>query len=65
MPSGGMDMSGMSAGSMNMGGMDMTGSGSVDSTRQPAAGDGSMAMDINDIDYDAYLTNDRTAAAPL
>jgi FtsP/CotA-like multicopper oxidase with cupredoxin domain len=56
---------GMGAGSMDMGGMDMGGSSSSSGSAQPpAAGDGAMAMDINDIDYDAYLANDRTLDDP-
>ena len=53
---------GMNGGSMDMGsggmaGMDMSGSGGM-------AGMGAMAMDLNDIDYDAYLANDRTLDDP-
>ena len=44
----GMDMEGMDMGSMDMGAMDMSG----------------MAMDLNDIEYDAYLANDRTLDDP-
>lgn len=61
----GMDMSG--AGNMNMPGMDMSG-GSSPST-QPShmpmgSMSGSMQMDLNDVDYDAYLANDRTLEDP-
>lgn len=47
----GMDMK-MDMGGMNMGGMDMSGMS------------GGMAMDLNDIEWDAYLVNDRTLADP-
>jgi len=30
----------------------------------PGMGGGSMTMDVNDVDYDAYLANDRTLADP-
>lgn len=46
---GGMDMGGMDMGNMDMSGMGM--------------GDG-MAMDLNDIAFDAYLANDRTLNDP-
>ncbi|WP_374378527.1 multicopper oxidase family protein [Dongia sp.] len=45
----GMDMSGMDMSGMNMSGHDMSG----------------MAMDLNDVNYDAYLANDRTLRDPL
>jgi FtsP/CotA-like multicopper oxidase with cupredoxin domain len=48
----GHDMSGMDMSGMDMGGMDM-------------GGGAAMAMDLNDVDYDAYLANDRTLADPL
>jgi len=48
MPKSGMDKA-MNMSSGRMGAMDM-GSG--------------MAMDLNDIDYDAFLANDRTLADP-
>jgi FtsP/CotA-like multicopper oxidase with cupredoxin domain len=48
----GHDMSNMSG--MDMSGMDM---GNMDH--------GAMAMDLNDVNYDAYLANDRTLADPL
>lgn len=44
----GHDMSGMDMSGMDMSGMNMPG----------------MAMDVNDVDYDAYLANDRTLADP-
>jgi FtsP/CotA-like multicopper oxidase with cupredoxin domain len=48
----------MGGGAMSgMKGMDMSGDGGM-------AGMGAMAMDFNDIDYDAYLANDRTLADP-
>jgi FtsP/CotA-like multicopper oxidase with cupredoxin domain len=43
-------MAGMNHGGMDHGGMDMS--------------SGAMAMDINDIEYDAYLANDRTLDDP-
>ncbi len=49
----GMDMGNMDHGSMNMGDMTM-----------PAM-PGGMAMDLNDVEYDAYLANDRTLADPM
>lgn len=52
MNGGGMDMGGMK-------GMDMSGSGAMS-----GMGSGAMAMDLNDIDYDAYLANDRTLDDP-
>lgn len=56
MDHGGMTMQGM--GDMDMGKMDMSGMamGGMD---MPG-----MAMDLNDIDYDAYLANDRTLDDP-
>ncbi|MDY0873421.1 multicopper oxidase family protein [Dongia rigui] len=51
---GNMDMSNMDMGNMDMSGMDMG-----------AMSGGAMAMDLNDVDYDAYLANDRTLADPL
>jgi len=47
------DMSGMSMGGEAMSGMDMSGTMSAD-----------MPMDLNDIDFDAYLANDRTLDDP-
>lgn len=52
---GGTAMNGMDMG--NMKGMDM-------SPAMPGMGSGGMAMDLNDIDYDAYLANDRTLDDP-
>lgn len=53
----GMDMSGMDMGNMDMGDMDMTG--------MTMSGEGmAMPMDVNDIEYDAYLANDRTLDDP-
>ncbi|MBI4922664.1 MAG: multicopper oxidase domain-containing protein [Devosia nanyangense] len=46
----GMDMGGMNMEGTDMGGMDMSSEG--------------MAMDLNDIEYDAYLANDRTLDDP-
>jgi FtsP/CotA-like multicopper oxidase with cupredoxin domain len=53
---------GMNGGGMAMGGMkgmNMSGSGSMS-----GMGSGAMSMDLNDIDYDAYLANDRTLDDP-
>ncbi|MEW9807716.1 multicopper oxidase family protein [Mesorhizobium sp. ZMM04-5] len=66
--SGGMDHGAMDHGSMNhmaMGQMDM---GEME-TGQPATdhaamGHGGMTMDVNDIEFDAYLANDRTLDDP-
>lgn len=55
------DMDGMDMGGMNMGSMDM-GSGGMDD--MPMAEQMTMPMDLNDIDYDAYLANDRTLDDP-
>ncbi|TKB63211.1 MAG: copper oxidase, partial [Mesorhizobium sp.] len=48
-------------GSMPMDGMDMSGAQTV---AMAGMNDGGMAMDINDIDYDAYLANDRSLDDP-
>ncbi|MFM0084805.1 multicopper oxidase domain-containing protein [Paraburkholderia sediminicola] len=57
-PAGKMSHDGMAMDGDSMPGMDMSGSG----TRQaPMA---AMQMDLNDIDYDAYLANDRTLDDP-
>lgn len=56
-----MNMSGMdkSGDSMSMPGMDMSGGSSM------KMGSGqSMQMDLNDVEYDAYLANDRTLEDP-
>ena len=50
-------------GSMPMDGMDMSGA-QTDAMAGMANGGGSLAMDINDIEYDAYLANDRTLDDP-
>jgi FtsP/CotA-like multicopper oxidase with cupredoxin domain len=52
-----MDHAGMDMGEME--GMDMSGSADMS-----GMGGGAMAMDLNDIDYDAYLANDRTLEDP-
>jgi FtsP/CotA-like multicopper oxidase with cupredoxin domain len=64
---GDMNMSGMkmqqpSSAHDAMAGMDM--SGMNDNTHDMSSMAGSMPMDLNDIDYDAYLANDRTLADP-
>jgi FtsP/CotA-like multicopper oxidase with cupredoxin domain len=58
---GGRSMQGMNMGGMDMGGMDMPGMPGMDMSH--ASGMPGMA-DLNDIDYDAYLANDRTLADP-
>ncbi|HVJ39931.1 MAG TPA: multicopper oxidase domain-containing protein, partial [Dongiaceae bacterium] len=64
---GSLTKSSASSQGMNMPGMDMSG-GSASSTQssQMAMGSmsGSMQMDLNDVDYDAYLANDRTLEDP-
>lgn len=50
-----MSMGGMDHSGMNMGGMDMS---NMDMSM------GGMDMDLNDYDWDAYLTNDRTLSDP-
>lgn len=50
-------MPGMSMGGMSMGGLSMGGSG-------PGMSMGGMSMDLNDIDYAAFLANDRTLRDP-
>ncbi len=63
-------MAGMSvdtAGAMDHGNMQMGTMGSTDESDPTQAGDmqmGAMAMDLNDFDFDAYLTNDRTLNDP-
>jgi FtsP/CotA-like multicopper oxidase with cupredoxin domain len=54
---GNMDHSGMDMGDMDMGQMDM---GQMDMGNMPGMG----GMDLNDIEYDAYLANDRTLDDP-
>jgi FtsP/CotA-like multicopper oxidase with cupredoxin domain len=56
----GMDMSktGSAMSGMDMSKMDMSGSGKASGTM------GGMTMDLNDYDFDAYLTNDRTLSDP-
>ena len=54
---GSMDMKGMTMGGMGMKGMSMGGMGMKGMPMN-------MAMDLNDIDYDAYLANDRTLDDP-
>ena len=60
---GGMDMGsgGMVSGGMSMGGMDMGGTKGMGMSGGSMPG---MSMDLNDIDYDAYLANDRTLDDP-
>jgi FtsP/CotA-like multicopper oxidase with cupredoxin domain len=57
----------MGAGGMAMGGMDMGSGGGMGKSGSGAMsniGSGAMPMDLNDIDYDAYLANDRTLDDP-
>ena len=68
MSHGSMDQGSMDHGAMNHGQMDHGAMGHS-STPQANGHDmigmsGGMAMDLNDIDYDAYLANDRTLADP-
>jgi FtsP/CotA-like multicopper oxidase with cupredoxin domain len=57
-------MAGMSKGAMGgMAGMDHGAMAGMDHGAMPGMG-GGMAMDINDIDFDAYLANDRTLDDP-
>ncbi|MDO6964312.1 multicopper oxidase family protein [Rhizobium alvei] len=59
---------GMNHGAMDMGTMDMgamsESMGNMHGNMQDMGAMGSMAMDLNDIDYDAYLANDRTLDDP-
>ena len=59
----GMDMGKSTGGmsGMDMSNMDMSGTGKADRTMGGMSG---MAMDLNDYDFDAYLTNDRTLSDP-
>ena len=55
-------MAGMDHSGMDMGGADMAG---MDHSAMSGMGAGAMAtMDLNDIEYDAYLANDRTLNDP-
>ena len=58
---GGMGMSGMNMSGMNMSGMSMS---AMKGSMTGGASMMGMAMDLNDIAYDAYLANDRTLADP-
>ncbi|NKN35858.1 multicopper oxidase family protein [Agrobacterium sp. a22-2] len=60
--SGGSDHSGMNMGHQGM--MPMMKSGGMPMNHQGMAMPGMAAMDINDIEYDAYLANDRTLDDP-
>lgn len=55
-------LAGLTGGSMSMQGHGISGSGGYGG--HGASGPGGMAMDINDIEYDAYLANDRTLDDP-
>ena len=59
----GMDMSKTTGGTsgMDMSKMDMSGTAKADGSMGGMSG---MAMDLNDYDFDAYLTNDRTLSDP-
>lgn len=57
-----MPMAGMDHSGMDMGGADMA---AMDHSAMTGMGAGAMAaMDLNDIEYDAYLANDRTLNDP-
>lgn len=58
----GHSMSGMSG--MDMSGMDMSGMGTSAMNMADQGTSMSMPMDVNDIEYDAYLANDRTLDDP-
>jgi FtsP/CotA-like multicopper oxidase with cupredoxin domain len=62
----GMNMGGMSGMTHDMGGMAMPGMMTGDPRTAPMMGGavGMMGMDLNDIDYDAYLANDRSLDDP-
>lgn len=68
MGNGNQSMAGMAAGGQSMPGMKMTAPASMPVITTPS-GKGTpatgMVMDLNDIDFDAYLANDRTLADPL
>lgn len=51
----------MKSGGVSMGGTDMGGMKGMDMSGESMSG---MSMDINDLDYDAYLANDRTLDDP-
>ncbi|ANC91581.1 multicopper oxidase family protein [Azospirillum humicireducens] len=53
-----------SAGGTGHGGHGQMGHGSHGSMGHGAMNHGGMAMDLNDVEYDAYLANDRTLADP-
>ena len=58
-------MSGMAMSGMAMSGTAMSGTAKADDTMGGMAGGmAGMAMDLNDYDFDAYLTNDRTLSDP-
>ncbi|HEV2301325.1 MAG TPA: multicopper oxidase domain-containing protein [Stellaceae bacterium] len=64
----GAGMSGMPMGSMNMGPMNIGGKGAGSMNMGASGGmagmPGMARMDVNDIDFDAYLANERTLADP-
>src|SRR5262249_47007517 len=55
---GGMNMSGSGMGSMNMGSTTMSG------MDMSSMSHGAMQMDLNDVNFDAFLANDRTIDDP-
>ncbi|WP_343717474.1 multicopper oxidase domain-containing protein [Inquilinus sp.] len=57
----GMDHSGHDMGGHDMSGMSMGGAKPMPGMQHDMPG---MAMDLNDVEYDAYLANDRTLADP-
>ena len=52
------------AGASKMGAMPMPGGGAMKMEGAPKSSGMAMAADVNDIDFDAYLANDRTLADP-
>lgn len=60
----GMNMQGMSGMGHDMAAMPGMDHGGMGMNAMPGMGHGSEAMDLNDIEYDAYLANDRTLDDP-
>lgn len=68
MGGGDQSMTGMAMGGQSMPGMNMTAPASMPMVATPSGKQTSatgMVMDLNDIEFDAYLANDRTLADPL
>jgi len=57
-------MAGMNMQGMNHSMMKSTNMKGMDHSKMPGMGGGMMGMDLNDIEYDAYLANDRTLSDP-